>query len=171
MSTTAHSARTCRQVSVTFARGTFNSHPYVMTAMDEFLTRLDDPAMRNVYVDLDKTWNGRVVALNARFEAAGLPVRVANLSSIWTILYTQPSRYNWMLQYYARASGLALSWIGTGRLIFSLDYTEADFAAVADRLIEAATQMERDGWWWHDGATTNKSIRRALLKEMLAHRF
>ncbi len=160
-----------RPADICFARGTFNSHPYVMTAMDEFLTRLDDPAMRNVYVDLDKTWNGRVVALNARFEAAGLPVRVANLSSIWTILYTQPSRYNWMLQYYARAAGLALSWIGTGRLIFSLDYTEADFAAVADRLVEAATQMERDGWWWHDGATTNKSIRRALLKEMLAHRF
>ena len=32
-------------------------------------------------------------------------------------------RYNWMLQYYLRSEGLALSWIGTGRLIFSLDYT------------------------------------------------
>jgi glutamate-1-semialdehyde 2,1-aminomutase len=38
-------------------------------------------------------------------------------------------------------------------------------------LIKAARQMEQDGWWWHDPATTNKSIRRALLKEMLAHRF
>jgi glutamate-1-semialdehyde 2,1-aminomutase len=76
-----------------------------------------------------------------------------------------------MLQFYVRAQGLALSWVGTGRLIFSLNYTDADFAAVADRLIEAATQMERDGWWWHDGTTTNKSIRRSVLKEMLAHRF
>ncbi len=50
-------------------------------------------------------------------------MRVANLSSIWTVLYTQPSRYNWMLQYYLRAEGLALSWVGTGRLIFSLNYT------------------------------------------------
>ena len=56
-----------------------------------------------------------------------LPVQVANLSSIWTVCYTQPSRYNWMLQYYLRAEGLALSWIGTGRLIFSLNYTDADF--------------------------------------------
>ena len=29
-----------RPADVCFARGTFNSHPYVMTAMDEFLTRL-----------------------------------------------------------------------------------------------------------------------------------
>jgi glutamate-1-semialdehyde 2,1-aminomutase len=160
-----------RPADVCFARGTFNSHPYVMTAMDAFLTRLDEPAMRHVYDGLDKTWNDRVASLNARFESAGLPVRIANLSSIWTIQYTRPSRYNWMLQYYARAQGLALSWIGTGRLIFSLNYSDADFAAVADRLVEAATLMERDGWWWHDAAATNKSIRRALLKEMLAHRF
>ena len=31
---------------------------------------------------------------------------------------SQPSRYNWMLQFYLRAHGLALSWVGTGRLIF-----------------------------------------------------
>ena len=48
--------------------------------------------------------------------------------------YTEPSRYNWMLQYYLRAEGLALSWVGTGRLIFSLNYTDADFAEVAEAL-------------------------------------
>ena len=60
------------------------------------------------------------------------------MSSIWTVCYTQPSRYNWMLQYYLRAEGLALSWVGTGRLIFSLNYTDADFEAVADRFVAAA---------------------------------
>jgi len=25
------------------------------------------------------------------------------MSSVWTVSYTQPSRYNWMLQYYLRA--------------------------------------------------------------------
>jgi glutamate-1-semialdehyde 2,1-aminomutase len=163
--------RNDRPADICFARGTFNSHPYVMTAMDEFLTRLDQPAMRAVYTDLDQAWNERAAMVNARLAAAQLPVRVANLSSIWTIVYTAPSRYNWMYQYYVRAQGLALSWIGTGRLIFSLNYSDADFAAVADRLIEAAAQMERDGWWWHDGAATNKSIRRSVLKEILAHRF
>jgi glutamate-1-semialdehyde 2,1-aminomutase len=31
--------------------------------------------------------------------------------------------------------------------------------------------MQQDGWWWADPAATNKSIRRSLLREMLAHRF
>jgi len=61
----------------------------------------------------------RAAALNRRLRYAGLPVQVANLSSIWTICYTRPSAYNWMFQYYLRAEGLALSWVGTGRLILS----------------------------------------------------
>ena len=35
-------------VDICFARGTFNSHPYVMMAMDEFLTPLSDPDFRSV---------------------------------------------------------------------------------------------------------------------------
>lgn len=73
-----------------------------------------------------------------------------------------------MLQYYLRAEGLALSWVGTGRLIFSLNYSDADFDAVTDRFLAAARAMARDGWWWTNTATTNRSIRRQILREMLA---
>jgi glutamate-1-semialdehyde 2,1-aminomutase len=156
-----------RPADICFARGTFNSHPYVMAAMNEFLRYLQTPEADATYRDLDATWNRRANGLNARLAAAGLPVEVANLSSIWTVCYTEPSRYNWMLQYYLRAEGLALSWIGTGRLIFSLNYTEADFAAVADRFLAAVQAMQRDGWWWHDVALTNKTIKRTILKEMV----
>ena len=159
-----------RPLDICFARGTFNSHPYVMAAMNEFLRRLDTPEFSELYTDLDKAWNGRAERLNRRLREERLPVQMANLSSIWTVCYTQPSRYNWMLQYYLRAEGLALSWIGTGRLIFSLNYTEADFEAVADRFVTAARAMQRDGWWWCDTATTNKSIKRRILREMIAHR-
>jgi glutamate-1-semialdehyde 2,1-aminomutase len=156
---------------VCFARGTFNSHPYVMTAMDEFLSRLASPNFRSIYDRLEETWNGRADALNARCERESLPVRVANLSSIWTVQYTEPSRYNWMFQYYLRAEGLALSWVGSGRLIFSLNFTDADFAEVETRIIAAAEKMKRDGWWWHSPTLTNKAIRRQILKEMLRSRF
>jgi glutamate-1-semialdehyde 2,1-aminomutase len=160
-----------RPADICFARGTFNSHPYVMAAMHEFLHRLDEPDIRALYRDLDETWDARAAALNRRLREERLPVEVANLSSVWTVLYTQPSRYNWMLQYYLRAEGLALSWIGTGRLIFSLNYTQADFDTVADRFVAAAKAMREDGWWWHHPAATNKSIKRRILREIIAHRF
>ena len=159
-----------RPVDVCFARGTFNSHPYVMTAMDEFLTRLADPAFRAVYDGLDEVWDARARQLNEMLAARDLPVRVDNLSSIWMVHYTEPSRYNWMLQYYLRAEGLALSWIGTGRLIFSLNYSDADFAEVAERFVRAADKMKQDGWWWHEASLTNKNIRRRILKEMITKR-
>ena len=104
--------------------------------------------------------------MNDALAAEDLPVRVANLSTIWTVCYTRPSRYNWMLQYYLRAEGIALSWVGTGRLIFSLNYTEADFTAVAERFTAAVRAMARDGWWW-GGEASNKGIRRRILREML----
>ncbi|MPZ43681.1 MAG: aminotransferase class III-fold pyridoxal phosphate-dependent enzyme [Betaproteobacteria bacterium] len=156
-----------RPADICFARGTFNAHPYVIAAMAEFLRRIESPRILECYAHADEVWDKRADALNAALRTAGLPVRVANLSSIWTVYYTAPSRYNWMFQYYLRVEGLALSWIGTGRLIFSLNYSDAQFRAVAERFLAAAQAMARDGWWWSGPDITNESIRRGVLKEML----
>ena len=160
-----------RPADICFARGTFNSHPYVMGAMNVFLQRLEEAEVKAIYAGLDERWNARTLAFNQALSAAGVPVQVANLSSIWTVLYTKPSRYNWMLQFYLRAHGLALSWVGTGRLIFSLNYSDAEFNEVQDRFVAAALAMQADDWWWSAPEQTNRGIRRGILKEMLRERF
>jgi glutamate-1-semialdehyde 2,1-aminomutase len=142
-----------------------------MGAMQVFLERLHSEPVRAMYAGLDATWNRRAEQLNLELREAGVPVQVANLSTIWTVFYTQPSRYNWMMQFYLREQGLALSWVGTGRLIFSLNYSAADFDAVRARFVAAARAMQADGWWWRDAALTNQAIRRGVLREMLRHRF
>jgi glutamate-1-semialdehyde 2,1-aminomutase len=156
---------------ICFARGTFNSHPYVMGAMNAFLHRIEDADIAALYANLDQTWNDRANALNARFKDAGVPVQVAAMSSVWTVTYTQPACFNWLLQHYMRLEGLALSWVGSGRIIFSLNYTDQDFAQVTERFVKAALAMQADGWWWADSATTNKTIKRRILREMLAVKF
>ncbi|RVT89730.1 aminotransferase class III-fold pyridoxal phosphate-dependent enzyme [Sphingomonas crocodyli] len=160
-----------RPVDICFARGTFNSHPYVMGAMNAFLRRLETPEVRAVYDGLDERFDARAAKLNAALAAEGLPVEVKNLSTIWTVLYTAPSRYNWMLQYYLRAEGLALSWVGTGRLIFSLDIGEDMFDDIVRRFVAAAKAMRDDGWWWQGAGVTNKLLRRGVLRETLRARF
>jgi glutamate-1-semialdehyde 2,1-aminomutase len=156
-----------RSMDICFARGTFNSHPYVMATMNEFLRYLDTPDVQAGYSQLDDRWNARAQALNERLERQGLPVRVANMTSVWTTLYTEPSRYNWMFQYYLRAEGLSLSWIGTGRMVFSHDLSDDDFARITDRFVDAAEAMRADGWWWREAALTNRQIKRRVLWELI----
>ena len=156
-----------RPADICFARGTFNAHPAVMGAMSAFLDQLETPAVQAIYEGLDERWNARAALFNSTMTANGLPFQVANMSSVWTLFYTQPSRYNWMLQYYLRLHGLALSWVGTGRMIFSLNYSDEDFDAVMQKFVQAGLEMHRDGWWWHAPMITNQSIRRRILKETL----
>ena len=156
-----------KPADICFARGTFNSHPYVMGAMQVFLESLDTDPVKKIYSDLDVVWDRRANDLNESLLTLNLPVKIANMSSIWTIYYTEPSRYNWMFQYYLKEQGLALSWIGTGRFIFSLNYSDSDMTAVQEKFIRAAQAMKQDGWWWNESGLTNKNIKRQILREMI----
>jgi len=160
-----------RPGDICFARGTFNSHPYVMGAMDQFLNWHGSAEATAAYDGVDERWNARVAALNAALETGGHSPRVANLGTVWTTFYTRPSRYNWMLQYYLRAEGLALSWTGTGRFIFSLAYGDAEFAEVQARYLAAVRSFEADGWAEAPEGLTDKLLRRQVLREMLAKKF
>ncbi len=159
-----------RPADLCFARGTFNSHPYVMASMNEFLTVVtrdgwDAEACRQLEI-----WDRRRSALNGMLAARQLPVRAHGMASVWMLTYETPGRFNWLLQYYLRAEGLALSWVGTGRLIFSHDYTDADFDAVAERIVRAAERMRDDGWWAAAPGMTDRAISRRVFKEMLRRR-
>ena len=160
-----------RPADICFARGTFNAHPYVMGAMQAFLQRLQSPEVQALYAGLDERWNARAGRLNRDLETAALPLRVVPMSSVWTITYTRPSRYNWMFQFYLRLHGLALSWVGSGRIIFSLNYSDDDFEQVTRRFVAAARQMREDGWWTSAVELSNRDIQRGILKEALRHRF
>ncbi len=86
-------------------------------------------------------------ATNQALAEAALPVRVVYLATVWTILFVEPGRYNWLLQYYLRAEGVTLSWVGTGRCLGTMDFTEKDYAALRTKLVDAAARMQADGWW------------------------
>ena len=65
-----------------------------------------------------------------------------------------------------RAGSCRLWMVDTGRFIFSLNYDEADFAAVAISVfVAAAMAMQRDGWWWEAPGVTDKAIWRGILRE------
>lgn len=158
-----------RPTDICFARGTFNSNPYVMGTMHEFLRNLNLKKIKDIYKNLDEKWNQRAAYLNQRFLEERLPLRVSNFSSIWTVEYTKPSRYNWMYQYYLRSETISLGWVGTGRLIFSLNYTDEDFQEVASRMLAAGRKMKKDHWWWARCTATNKSLKREILKELISN--
>ena len=91
---------------ICFARGTFNSHPYVMGAMNAFLKRLDTPEIARLYEGLDDLWDGRAALLNGRLAGSG-PAGAASPTSRRSgpCSTTRPSRYNWMLQYLSACRG------------------------------------------------------------------
>ena len=160
---------------ICFARGTFNAHPHVMAAMHGFLKHIETPGMIATYADLDDIWHRRTTQFNLAMVDAGLPVQATSMSTIWSISYTQPSRYHWLYQYYLRDAGLALSWIGTGRLIFTLNFTEENMQTVIERFVDAGKKMCADGWWSQiDPAQTKpdqltlKTIRKQLLREIVS---
>jgi glutamate-1-semialdehyde 2,1-aminomutase len=151
---------------ICFARGTFNGHPTVMAAMDAFLTEVTKPAMQSVYDSQAEIWQKRLALFNDAFEREGFPVQFHGLQSIWTVSYKRPSRYHWMFQFYLRDEGLALSWVGTGRFIFSQNFTDSDMSTVLARMLQAARRMDADGWWWEGPNTTHQQLRKQVKREV-----
>ena len=160
-----------RPGDICFARGTFNAHPTVMATMNVFLQRLDNPEVAQLLANASPMWSARMDKLNQRLRQAQLPVQVAGMETVWTVLYDLPGRYHWLLQYYLREQGVALSWVGSGRMIMSLNFDDTQFELFCDRFVKAAEHMQRDAWWWTPPLDQQRPIKRQVFKEMLKARW
>ena len=153
-----------RPLRVAYVIGTFSAAPLTLACMAEFLAWVSRPETQQLYALATSRTDAWVHAVNKTLAEESLPMRVDNLTTVWTVLFTQPGRYHWMFQYYLRAEGLSLSWVGTGRCLFSLDFSEEDYENVKGALLRAARQMKQDGWW--DGDASASDISKIIGKEM-----
>jgi glutamate-1-semialdehyde 2,1-aminomutase len=158
-----------RPMRLAYVVGTFSAHPAVMGAMYEFLHWVTDAGTEPLYDEMNDRCAAWVIATNRALAESSLPIRLVHLGTIWTVLFKEPGRYNWLLQYYLRAEGVTLSWVGTGRCLTSMDFTDQDYATLQTAIVSAATQMVRDGWWL-DAAQhprRERTMRRRLMREMI----
>lgn len=148
--------------------GTFSAHPLVMGAMNEFLKWVVTSEAAGLYETANARCEEWAQATNKRLVEQDLPVRVVHFTTVWTVLFKRPSRYNWLLQYYLRAEGVTLSWVGTGRCLTSLDFSPEDYEELGTKLVNAAHKMKRDAWWLSEEQQPGmeKAMRSLFIREM-----
>ena len=153
---------------IAYVVGTFSAHPLVMGAMNEFLRWVVTPEAAGLYETARARCGEWAQATNQQLVAQDLPIRLVHLTTVWTVLFKQPSRYNWLLQYYLRAEGVILSWVGTGRCLTSLDFSTDDYSELETKLVTAAQKMKRDAWWLSEEQQPGmeKAMRRLFIREM-----
>jgi len=154
---------------IAYVIGTFSAHPLVMGAMNEFLRWVVQPETIRLYDEAKQRCEQWVHSTNQQLAALSLPLRVVHLATVWTVLFKEPSRYNWLLQYYLRAEGITLSWVGTGRCLSSMDFTPEDYQELQGKLLSAAQKMKSDAWWLNEEQHPGreKIMRSHLLWEMV----
>ena len=164
-----------KPLRVAYVIGTFSAHPLLLGAMNRFLKWVTTAEARAEYDRLRKDVQEWVKETNdileKEFPTGNAPLALGAYSSVWTMLFKRPGRYHWMLQYYLKDEGVNLSWVGTGRLSFSLDFTRDDMNKLREKIVRACHRMEDDGWWWV-APTTGKApsgsgIKLALGKEIV----
>lgn len=156
---------------VAYVIGTFAGHPLVMASMNAFLKWLQKQEDAQEWERMHKCIDNFIVKANRAFEEKGYPIKLANWFSVWSIMYTKPGRYHWMFQYYLKDAGVNMSWVGTGRLLFSLEWQQGDYDRLLEKMLTACDAMNKGGWWVPPVANIKRclsmEIGGALLKNML----
>lgn len=147
---------------VAYVIGTFAGHPFVMACMNSFLKWLEKEETVKSYDTMHENIDKFISKANAAFMEKDYPLKLTNWFSVWSMLYTKPGRYHWMFQYYLKDAGVNLSWVGTGRLLFSLEWKTADYDRLLGNILVACEQMKSGGWWEDPVA----NIKTKLMVEM-----
>ena len=156
-----------RPLRLAYVIGTFSAHPLLLATMNCFLKWVTSELARRRYEEMHQNTLQFVIETNRALEAEGIPLRCASYSTVWTLLFRTPGRYHWILQYYLKDEGINLSWVGTGRLNFSLDFTNDDLAQVREALLRACRRMQQDQWWHVSKNASGIKIKLKLAKEMI----
>jgi len=149
---------------VAYVIGTFAGHPFVMASMNAFLKWLKNAQAAGEWERMHNSVDKFILKANKAFADKNFPIELSNWFSVWSIKYTKPGRYHWMLQYYLKDAGVNMSWVGTGRLLFSLEWQDADYDRLLQKMLEACEAMHKGGWW--AGEPAEKSIKAALSLEI-----
>ncbi|CAI8256449.1 MAG: Glutamate-1-semialdehyde 2,1-aminomutase [Bacteroidetes bacterium MED-G17] len=152
---------------ITFARGTFNAHPYVLSSMNIFLKKISVMAKNGLYEKQNETWKNRLIEINLVLKDNELPIRFCGIQTVWGTIFTKPSMFNWLLQFYLRKHLINIGWIGTGRFIFNFSFSKQDFITFKNRFVNAALNMKQDGWWDSRAQLTNGQLKKHFLLGLL----
>jgi len=144
-----------RPMRVNFVVGTFKGNPVVMGSMNAVLKWVTTPEAAKEFDGLKDRVGKWVGSCNAALTKAGLPLRVAAYRSTWCICYEQASIYNFLFAYYLREAGLLMAWVGTGKLLFTLEFSDVELKRLTDIIVSAGTQFKADGWWFEGGKPVN----------------
>merc|ERR1711988_2048714 len=136
-----------------------------MACMNQFLQWLEKEETLKKYDEMHENIDNFISKANAAFKERDYPIKLTNWFSVWSILYTTPGRYHWMFQYYLKDEGVNLSWVGTGRLLFSLNWEKPDYDRLLERLLRACEAMKQ-GKWWEPVSNPSKNIKGNLMVEM-----
>jgi len=139
-----------------------------MGSMNEFLSWQQQDETRAEYDKMHSEIERWAEATNRQLSEAGLPLQMNHFLSIWSMVFTSPGRYHWLLQYYLKDEGVNLSWVGTGRCLFSLDWTREDYEKLTKNIVRAAERMKEDGWWDPPRGNVKLMVGAETLKAILA---
>eukprot|EP00747_Dinoflagellata_sp_TGD_P210851 gnl/TRDRNA2_/TRDRNA2_84088_c0_seq2.p1 gnl/TRDRNA2_/TRDRNA2_84088_c0~~gnl/TRDRNA2_/TRDRNA2_84088_c0_seq2.p1 ORF type:complete len:606 (+),score=113.68 gnl/TRDRNA2_/TRDRNA2_84088_c0_seq2:115-1932(+) len=158
---------------VAYVIGTFAGHPLVMSSMNVFLKWLEKPETVKSYDEMHQNIDNFISTANKTFKEKGYPIQLTNWFSVWSVLYTTPGRYHWMFQYYMKDAGINLSWVGSGRLLFALDWKKADYDKLLGLLLNACEMMQKGGWWEPPATNIKRKLgiefATAFVKQLPSH--